>query len=105
MISERHRHRYEFNNVFRQQFAANGMVFSGTSQNNALVEIIELKDHPWFVAVQYHPEFKSKPTRPHALFSGLVAAAVRRHGEKEKPGVHPSDAAELVPPYTSLESE
>ncbi len=77
-IHERHRHRYEFNNQYRQQFAAHGMIFSGTSRNGSLVEIIELADHPWFVAVQYHPEFKSKPTAAHPLFSGFVAAAARR---------------------------
>jgi CTP synthase len=77
-ISERHRHRYEFNNVYRQQFAAHGMVFSGTSPDGQLVEIIELSGHPWFVAVQFHPEFKSKPTEPHPLFAGFIGAAVER---------------------------
>jgi CTP synthase len=76
-ISERHRHRYEFNNIYRQQFAANGMKFSGTSPDGALIEVIELPEHPWFVAVQYHPEFKSKPTSPQPLFAGLVGAAVQ----------------------------
>jgi CTP synthase len=78
-ISERHRHRYEFNNVYRQQFAAHGMRFSGTSPDGALVEVIELPGHPWFVAVQYHPEFKSKPTSPQPLFAGFVSAAVERN--------------------------
>jgi len=78
-ISERHRHRYEFNNVYRQQFAAHGMLFSGTSPDNALVEIIEIPSHPWFVAVQFHPEFKSKPTKAQPLFAGFVGAAVDRH--------------------------
>jgi CTP synthase len=77
-ISERHRHRYEFNNVYRQQFTAHGMRFSGTSPDGALVEVIELPEHPWFVAVQYHPEFKSKPTSPQPLFAGFVGAAVAR---------------------------
>jgi CTP synthase len=77
-ISERHRHRYEFNNVYRQQFTAHGMCFSGTSPDGSLVEVIELPEHPWFVAVQYHPEFKSKPTVPQPLFAGLVGAAVER---------------------------
>ena len=77
-ISERHRHRFEFNNVYRKQFEAHGMVFAGTSDNGQLVEIIELADHPWFVAVQFHPEFKSKPTRSHPLFSGFIQAALRR---------------------------
>jgi CTP synthase len=77
-ISERHRHRYEFNNVYRQQFAAHGMSFAGLSPDGTLVEIVELVDHPWFVAVQFHPEFKSKPTEAHPLFAGFVAAAVER---------------------------
>jgi CTP synthase len=78
-ISERHRHRYEFNNVYRQQFTAHGMRFSGMSPDGALVEVIELPEHPWFVAVQYHPEFKSKPTSPQPLFAGFVGAAVQRN--------------------------
>ncbi|MCH2182649.1 MAG: CTP synthase [Mariniblastus sp.] len=78
MISERHRHRYEFNNVYRQQFQAHNLTIAGTSENDSLVEIVELTDHPWFVAVQFHPEFKSKPTESHPLFSGFIQAAVRR---------------------------
>ncbi|MFN6206798.1 MAG: CTP synthase [Planctomycetota bacterium] len=78
-VQERHRHRYEFNNQYRKQFEAHGMTFSGTSKQGSLVEVVELPEHPWFVAVQYHPEFKSKPTQPHPLFSGFVQAAVRRN--------------------------
>ena len=81
-ISERHRHRYEFNNVFRSQFAANGMQIAATSIDKSLVEVIEVPGHPWFVAVQFHPEFKSKPTKPHPLFSGFVQAAVRRQNKE-----------------------
>jgi CTP synthase len=77
-ISERHRHRYEFNNVYRQQFAAHGMQFTGTSPEGALVEIIELAEHPWFLAVQFHPEFKSKPTAAQPLFAGFIGAAIER---------------------------
>lgn len=77
-INERHRHRYEFNNKFRQQLEAHGLVISGTSMDESLVEIVEVADHPWFVAVQYHPEFKSKPTKAHPLFSGFIQASVRR---------------------------
>ena len=84
-ISERHRHRYEFNNVYRQQFAAHGMQVVGTSPDGALVEIVEIPDHPWFVAVQFHPEFKSQPTRPQPLFDGFVAAAVKRHTSRPEP--------------------
>ncbi len=86
-IVERHRHRYEFNNVYRQQFAAHGMRFSGTSPDGKLVEIVEMDEHPWFLAVQYHPEFKSKPTAAHPLFRGFVEAAiVRRTAEKRALG-------------------
>ncbi|MBX7149515.1 CTP synthase [bacterium] len=74
-ISERHRHRYEFNNIFRDAFQQAGMVFSGTSPDNKLVEIIELKDHPRFVACQFHPEFKSRPMAPHPLFHHFIEAA------------------------------
>ncbi|MBN1590314.1 MAG: CTP synthase [Pirellulales bacterium] len=80
-ISERHRHRYEFNNEYRQAFNEGGMQIVGTSPDGSLVEIIEIPDHPWFVAVQFHPEFKSQPTRPHPLFAGFVGAAVARHQE------------------------
>src|SRR4029077_4934735 len=77
-IAERHRHRYEVNNAFRQQLVDAGLVISGTFQEGRLVEIVELPDHPWFVASQFHPEFKSRPTRPAPLFRGLVAAALAR---------------------------
>jgi len=79
-IEERHRHRYEVNNAYRDQIAAGGLVFSGTSPDGRLVEFIELprETHPYFVATQAHPELRSRPTRPHPLFAGLVAAAVER---------------------------
>ncbi len=76
MISERHRHRYEVNNEYRDILAQHGMVFCGTSPNDSIVEMIELPDHPWYVACQFHPEFKSRPNRPHPLFMGLMHAAV-----------------------------
>ena len=79
-ISERHRHRYEFNNDYKQKLSGAGLQATGTNPDGSLVEIVELDDHPWFVAVQFHPEFKSQPTRSHPLFSGFVAAAVKRHG-------------------------
>lgn len=78
MVDERHRHRYEFNNQYRSQYIDAGMKFSGTSPDDGLVEIIELPDHPWFTAVQFHPEFKSKPLKAHPLFAGFVGAAVER---------------------------
>ncbi len=77
-VSERHRHRYEFNNDYRSRFEAEGFVVSGTTPDNQLVEIIELKDHPFFVASQFHPEFQSKPTKPHPLFVGFITAAHER---------------------------
>ncbi len=83
-IAERHRHRYEFNNVYRQQFTAHGMQIAGTSPDGELVEIIEIADHPWFVAVQYHPEFKSKPTKAHPLFAGFIEAAIDRRIRRQK---------------------
>ena len=76
-ISERHRHRYEVNNRYRQLLTAKGLVISGTYREKDLVEIIEYPDHPWFVAVQFHPEFKSRPLTPHPLFRGFVKAAVQ----------------------------
>jgi len=74
-IQERHRHRYEVNINYKDQFEKNGMIFSGLSPDNKLPEIIELKNHPWFVAVQFHPEFKSRPLAPHPLFSSFIKAA------------------------------
>ena len=92
-ISERHRHRYEVNNVYRQQFVANGLAIAGTSPDDSLVEIVELPAHRWFVAVQYHPEFKSKPTAAHPLFSGFIAAAIEHHTARlERSSDAPSDA-------------
>ncbi|MGB9661390.1 MAG: CTP synthase [Moorellaceae bacterium] len=76
LVYERHRHRYEFNNTFRAELTARGMVISGTSPDDRLVEIIELEDHPWFVACQFHPEFKSRPNRPHPLFRDFIGAAL-----------------------------
>jgi CTP synthase len=77
-VNERHRHRYEFNNAYRDEFEAHGFVASGTSPDGKLVEIIEVPSHPWFVAVQFHPEFQSKPTRAHPLFRDFVGAALAR---------------------------
>jgi CTP synthase len=81
-VDERHRHRYEFNNGYRKAFEAKGAVFSGQSPDGQLVEILELAGHPWFVAVQFHPEFQSRPTRPHPLFSAFVRAAIERPASK-----------------------
>jgi CTP synthase len=83
-IAERHRHRYEFNNQYRQQFEAHGLRFAGTSPDGSLVEIVELPDHPWFLAVQFHPEFKSKPTQAHPLFASFVQAAIDRRARRKR---------------------
>jgi CTP synthase len=74
-VSERHRHRYEVSNAYRDRFVANGLRVSGLSPDGSLVEIVELEGHPWFVGVQFHPELQSRPTRPHPLFAGFIAAA------------------------------
>ncbi|MGG3999198.1 CTP synthase [Anoxybacillus kestanbolensis] len=78
VIYERHRHRYEFNNEYRTMMEENGFVFSGTSPDGRLVEIVELKDHPWFVAAQFHPEFTSRPTRPQPLFREFIRASLQK---------------------------
>ena len=77
MVYERHRHRFEFNNHYRELLADAGVVFSGSSPNGRLVEIIELRDHPFFVGSQFHPEFRSRPGRPHPLFRAFMVAATK----------------------------
>ncbi len=77
-ISERHRHRYEFNNKYLESLKAAGLVISGVSPDGALVEIVELKDHPWFLGCQFHPEFKSTPRKPHPLFTAFIGAALKK---------------------------
>jgi CTP synthase len=77
-ISERHRHRYEFNNAYRAAIEKNGLIVSGVNPQSGLVEIVELKDHPFFVGVQFHPEFHSRPLRPHPLFKAFIKAALKR---------------------------
>jgi CTP synthase len=86
-VSERHRHRYEVNNAYRQQLSAAGLEFSGTSPDGKLVEFIELdrEQHPFFVATQAHPEFKSRPTRAHPLFRAFVAAALEYNASSRLP--------------------
>jgi CTP synthase len=80
VIYERHRHRYEFNNAYRNLFLDSGYLVSGTSPDTRLVEIIELPTHPFFIATQFHPEFQSTPSLPHPLFKGLMSAALARSG-------------------------
>jgi CTP synthase len=82
-ISERHRHRYEVNNAYREPLEEGGMSISGTSPDGTLVEMIELPDHPWFVATQFHPELKSRPLHPHPLFASFVGAALSRRDEQQ----------------------
>lgn len=77
-IAERHRHRYEFNNDFRELMIQKGLCVSGTSPDEHIVETVELPDHPFFIGVQFHPEFKSRPARPHPLFYGFVGAALKQ---------------------------
>jgi CTP synthase len=85
LIHERHRHRYEFNNAYMDALAKTGVVYSGVSPDKGLVEIIELKDHPWFLGCQFHPEFKSKPMDPHPLFREFIRASLGY--EPQKPSV------------------
>ena len=75
-IHERHRHRYEVNNEYRDAFVENGMMLSGCSPDGRIVEMIEIPSHPWFIATQAHPEFKSRPNKPHPLFKGFIKAAL-----------------------------
>ena len=91
-MSERHRHRYEFNSLYRSRFEAAGFLCSGTSPDKRLVEFIELADHPYWVGTQAHPEFKSRPDRPHPLFRELVGAALERR-EGRNPHI-PFDAGQ-----------
>jgi len=79
-ISERHRHRYEFNNDYRAQLEEKGLIISGASPDNNLVEIVEIADHPWYLGCQFHPEFKSKPMQPHPLFTDFIAASIKHKG-------------------------
>ncbi|MCD4651057.1 MAG: CTP synthase [Candidatus Cloacimonetes bacterium] len=82
LVFERHRHRWEFNNKFREKLEQKGMVVSGTSMNGLLAEIVEIPEHPFFIGVQFHPEFKSRPNRPHPLFTGFIEAAIKYSKEK-----------------------
>lgn len=81
-ISERHRHRYEFNNEYKKEMENKGMIFSGTSPDGKLTEIIEIRNHPYFIAAQFHPEFKSRPDRPQPLFVGLLKNSIIFHSSR-----------------------
>jgi CTP synthase len=90
-VYERHRHRFEVANRYRPELEAAGMIVSGQSPDGRLVEIVELRDHPWFVASQFHPEFRSRPDRPHPLFDGFVATALALRDGRE-PELRPRHA-------------
>jgi CTP synthase len=81
-VQERHRHRYEFNNEYREVLESHGMRFTGLSPDRNLVEIIEIPDHPWFLGCQFHPEFKSRPMDPHPLFRAFIGKALEGSGRK-----------------------
>lgn len=83
VVKERHRHRYEFNNDYRQKLEDEGLIISGTSPDDFLVEIVEFKDHPWFLGCQFHPEFKSRPNKPHPIFVSFMKAAIKNKRRKE----------------------
>jgi CTP synthase len=83
-ISERHRHRYEVNNVYVPKLEAAGLRFTGRSPDHGLVEMVELPEHPWFVGCQFHPEFRSRPGKPHPLFLGFIGAAKKYAGGEEE---------------------
>lgn len=96
IVSERHRHRYEINNAYRDRLTSAGLVISGTSPDGSLVEAIELPSHPWFVGVQCHPEFQSKPTAPHPLFRDFIAASLRCRSERGESSRVPRSPAPAV---------
>ena len=85
LVQERHRHRFEYNNEYRERLTEAGLRVTGVFEEADLVEIVEMPGHPWFVGVQFHPEFQSKPTEPHPLFASFIAGAVE-HGRVELPG-------------------
>jgi CTP synthase len=97
LIYERHRHRYEVNPRHRVRLEDAGLVCSGESPNGQLVEIIELADHPWFVASQFHPEFKSRPDRPHPLFKDFVGASLAQRGDQLRLVEDPVDVSRSTP--------
>jgi CTP synthase len=105
MVMERHRHRLEFNNKYRPLLEKAGLVVSGQSPDGRLVEIIELRDHPWFVASQFHPEFLSRPNRPHPLFLGFCQAAARtlREGDQRPLPLEEPEGRNGVRAWVALE--
>jgi len=86
VVRERHRHRFEFNDRYRQTLTSHGLTVAGLLEDGDLVEIVELEDHPWMVATQFHPEFKSRPNRPHPLFCSFLSAVIER-SERQRTSV------------------
>ena len=103
-VMERHRHRYEFNNHYREDFQKSGLRLTGLSPGGKLVEIVEIEDHPWFVASQFHPEFKSKPDRAHPLFREFIRHALQRHRQVSEGGAQSAGASAGSPPAYEAES-
>lgn len=97
IVFERHRHRYEFNNDYRKRMEKQGMIVSGRSADNSLVEIVELRDHPWFVASQFHPEFKSRPTNPHPLFRDFVGASATLKAQQDQDSTFTLEPRKVLP--------
>jgi CTP synthase len=100
-ISERHRHRYEFNREYEKCLTAAGLRITGRTPDENYVEIVEAPEHPWFLGCQFHPEFKSKPLDPHPLFAAFVGAALERKLQRQKPAPSPS-VTEAKPPAPAL---
>src|SRR5438034_8853204 len=96
-VMERHRHRYEFNMKYREQMAEKGFIISGTSPDGTLAELIELRDHPYFIGCQYHPEFQSKPNKPHPLFKGFIQACLARQAGRSTHARADQESLPLVP--------
>ena len=104
MIHERHRHRYEFNNDYREVLTRAGMVIGGTSPDGHIVETVELPDQDFFVGVQFHPEFKSRPNKAHPLFRGLVQASLNRQEKEAGALLCLKGKTDMLFPYNLLES-
>lgn len=105
IIAERHRHRYEFNNTFMATLQNAGLSFTGTSSDESLMEVIEIKEHPWFIGCQFHPEFTSTPRVGHPLFSGFVQAARKHRDNQLRPNIYKSDESTATPPDLVSQAE
>jgi CTP synthase len=103
-ISERHRHRYEFNREYEKQLVAAGLKITGRTPDENYVEIVEAPEHPWFLGCQFHPEFKSKPLEPHPLFRAFIGAALEHQKHKSRPASVPAEAHRSAVPEPQLAS-